>query len=97
MASYFDHAKFIGVLWIIWVLRNGQVFRYRRPTSRSISDQLQATAQQHLVFVQAGRDPTRNPLDPTQPPGFVMAQLGHQGHREDHTSFITILIVFLGF
>ncbi|KMT08263.1 hypothetical protein BVRB_6g141910 [Beta vulgaris subsp. vulgaris] len=92
LASHLDHAKFIGVLWTIWLLRNGQVFRSRRPTSRLISDHLQAMAQQHLVFVQACRDPTRNPLDPTQPTGFAMAQLGHQGHHEDPASSITILI-----
>lgn len=32
--------------------------------------------QLHLIFVQAGRDPMRNPLDPTQPPGFIVAHIG---------------------
>ncbi|KMS96439.1 hypothetical protein BVRB_9g224930 [Beta vulgaris subsp. vulgaris] len=35
----------------------------------------------HAIFVQQVHDPTRNPLDPSAPPGFVIANIGHQnGH-----------------
>lgn len=43
--------KFVDTLWAIWYLRNNQVFRQQRPTTTSITMQLQESAQQHLLFV----------------------------------------------
>lgn len=67
--------KFIGALWAIWILRNEQVFRSRRPTLQSITHQLQVSENQHVIFV-AQFDHTWNPRDLTTPPGFKCVNLG---------------------
>ncbi|XP_048497938.1 uncharacterized protein LOC125496502 [Beta vulgaris subsp. vulgaris] len=69
---------FIGTLWTIWLSRNNQVFRHQRPTERSISVVHQDSIQQHRCYAQQHRDPTRNLLDPSFPPGFQGVHLGQQ-------------------
>lgn len=81
--------NFIGTLWAIWKLRNAQVFCQKRPTTDSITFQLQDSMRYHAIFVQDLHDPTRNPLDPSTPPGFEIANIGQQ---TGHLPSITILI-----
>lgn len=71
---------YIGTLWAIWKLRNAQVFRHQRPTIPSITFHLQDSVKLHDTFTQACHDPTRNPRDPTIPPGFDVVHLGQQTH-----------------
>lgn len=71
---------YIGTLWAIWKLRNAQVFRHQRPTIPSITFHLQDSVKLHDTFTKACHDPTRNPRDPTIPPGFDVVHLGQQTH-----------------
>lgn len=61
-------------------MRNAQVFRHQRPTIPSITIHLQESVKTHETFSQASFDPTRNPRDPTVPPGFHALHLGQQPH-----------------
>lgn len=72
-----DIITYIGTLWAIWKLRNAQVFRQKRPTSTTIAVQLSENMRLHAIFAQQRHDPTRNPLDPSTPPGFDVANIGH--------------------
>ena len=74
-------SMFVGTLWAIWKLRNAQIFRQQRPTTALINLQLQDNMRHHAIFVQQVHDPTRNPLDPSTSPGFVIANIGHQNGR----------------
>lgn len=64
-------STFVGGLWAIWLLRNEQVFRGSRPTLHSIITRIKITEELVAQF-----DQTRNPRDPTTPPGFQCANLG---------------------
>lgn len=69
---------FIGILWAIWKLRNAQIFRHQRPTPALIALEIQVSTRQHGIFTNDSFDPTRNPLDPSIPPGFNVAHIGQQ-------------------
>lgn len=70
--------SYVGTLWAIWKLRNSQVFRHQRPTTRLIDFELQESLRRHGIFVQNSYDATRNPLDPSFSPGFQVAFIGQQ-------------------
>lgn len=69
-------SSFVGTLWSIWKLRNEQVFREIRPSINSIQRLLLQSDQEHKVFIAERSDPSRNPRDPTSPPGFNLVHLG---------------------
>lgn len=80
---------FVATLWTIWLLSNAQVFRQQCPTAPSVIRIHHESMHQHLCYAQQQRDPTRNPFDPTIPPRFQGAQLGHQ---PSHMFSLTIYI-----
>lgn len=65
----------MGTLWAIWKSCNEQVLRQHRATIQSLYLQIQQSARGHEHFVTPKHDSSRNPLDPSKPPGFHYAHV----------------------
>lgn len=70
-------ARFCGILWAIWLIRNNQVFRQSRATMEGLQLNVDTAMKQHQLFsdkIITGlvTSTTRDAL----PPGFLMIDIG---------------------